>query len=162
MSNLWESEENIFEILHDYYVKLDRFADDVARTRWSRDPSLQARALALADLVERYEAVFAEALYPLIDDGAHPAHPARTSVGLAEVHAASLANLLREGLSASRAPVLRRTIDGYLQRVHGPIVSAAKMRFAREKALAVGRAVREALTGAEEPRRPSRRRVAAQ
>jgi hypothetical protein len=141
MSNVWDSEENIFDILRDYYVKLDGFAADVDRARWLQDPSLQARARALADVVESYEGAFAAALYPLLDDGALPAR----ATGLAEIHASSLARQLRDGLSASRAPVLRRTIDGYLQRAHAPIVSAAKMRFAREKALAVGRAVREAL-----------------
>jgi hypothetical protein len=135
---MWESDDNIFDILRDYYLKLGHFADDIDRAPRLRDPLLQARARALADLVERHEDAFASALYPLLDDGPR--------TGFAEAHAMSLANQLRSGLSASRAPVLRRSIDGYLQRVHGPIISAAKMRFAREKALSVGRAVREALT----------------
>src|SRR5688572_30334767 len=142
MPNIWDSEENIFDILHDYYAKLDRFADDVDRAGRLRDPGLQMRARQLADLVESYEGALSEALYPLLDDGALPVR----ATGLAEIHAASIASMLRDGLSASRAAMLRRSIDGYLQRAHAPIVSAAKMRFAREKALAVGRAVREALT----------------
>ena len=142
MPNIWDSEENIFDILHDYYSKLDRFADDVGRAGRLRDPGLQKRAHALADLVESYEGAFSVALYPLLDDGLHHAPP----TSLAEIHAASLAHMLRDGLSASRVSTLRRSIDGYLQRAHAPIVSAAKMRFAREKALAVGRAVREALS----------------
>jgi hypothetical protein len=142
IQNLWESEENIFDILHDYYSKLDKFADDVARAARLSDPTLEKRARALADLVESYEGALSVALYPLLDDGPHPAR----SFGMASVHASSLADMLRNGLNASRAPMLRRTIDGYLQRVHAPIISAAKMRFAREKALAVGRAVREALS----------------
>ena len=141
MQNILESEENIFEILHDYYSKLDRFADDLDHAARLSDASLHKRARALADLVERYEGAFSVVLYPLLDDGVHPLR----SSGLAQVHATSLASMLRDGLSASRASMLRRSIDGYLQRVHAPIVSAAKMRFAREKALAVGRAVREAL-----------------
>jgi hypothetical protein len=142
MPNVWESEENIFDILHDYYTKLDIFAEDVDKARRLRDPGLQSRARALADLVETYEGAFSVALYPLLDDGAVPAR----ATDLAEIHASSLASMLRDGLSASRAAMVRRSIDGYLQRAHAQIVSAAKMRFAREKALAVGRAVREALT----------------
>ncbi len=144
MSNLWESEDNIFEILHEYYLKLDRFAEDLDRATGMGGPGLVARARRLADAIERYEAAFEAVLYPRLDDCAHPA---RVS-GLAVVHTGNLVELLRGPLSTSRAALLRRSIDGYLQRVHGPIVSAAKMRFARETALMVGRAVREAVGGA--------------
>lgn len=130
--------KTIFDILRDYYGELRAFLEQ-------SDRDLTRQAPSVATMIEAHEAAFARTLYPRFSRG-----PAAQCASIAPIQAGHLASLLRSK-EAGRHSAIRRMVEGYLVRVHQPIVVAAKMHFGWSEARTIGREVWRSLCHAGAP-----------